>query len=128
MLHAVPIEKLADVWPTVAKWIDDAILYGQGDENLLDVFVALARGVYVLWYDPGKYAVVAQVQAHPRQKVGVILYCGGSDIAEIQRGFKEGKHHCAQHGIDVIRTYGRSGWAKVLNLKQVGVILQDKTS
>ena len=116
-------EQLSKVWPRVEAWINEAVKVNQGDENLLDVLIAIARGHYLLFEGP-TFAVVGQVQPHPQQTVGMILYCGGSDMAGIAQGFEEGKQWCKANGISVMRTFGRPGWAKVLDLMPAGVILQ----
>jgi hypothetical protein len=124
-MKLVSPEKLSAVWPRIERWIDDAVKLNQGDENLLDVLIAIARGHYLLWEAP-TYAVVGQVQTYPQQTVGVILYCGGSDVDAMKVAFEDAKRWCAGNGISVIRTFGRPGWAKVLDLMPVGVILQTK--
>lgn len=122
--HLVPPDRLSDAWAECSTWISAAIDRNQGDENLTDVLLALARGIYLLWYSPGKYATVAQIQKFPRQTVGLVLYCGGHDLEDMRGAFDDAKDWCRQNGVDVIRTWGRAGWAKVLDMKQVGVILQ----
>lgn len=117
-------DKLSHAWIEAAAWIQAAIDRNQGDESLTDVLIALARGVYLLWYAPGKYATVAQVQHYPQQKVGMVLYCGGHGLADMRQAFDDAKDWCRANGVGVIRTWGRAGWAKVLDLEQVGVILQ----
>lgn len=119
----VPPQDLATIWPKVERWIAAAIEEGQGDENLLDVLIAIARGTYGLWYDE-RFCGVFQVQTLPRQKVAHVLYCGGSDPQAIREAFEQGKTWCREHGIPVIRMWGRAGWERLLGLKRVGVILQ----
>jgi alkanesulfonate monooxygenase SsuD/methylene tetrahydromethanopterin reductase-like flavin-dependent oxidoreductase (luciferase family) len=121
----VTAAELSQVWPRVSAWIESAVKANQGDENLLDVLIAIARGQYLL-FEGDTYAVVGQVQVYPQQKVGMILYCGGSGLNPIQTAFEDAKHWCSANGISVLRTFGRPGWAKVLGLEQVGVILQTK--
>jgi hypothetical protein len=118
-------QELANVWPRVEGWLAKAVAENQGDENLLDVLIALARGVYLLWYEEGKFAGVVQVAHYPRQKVATVLYCGGSGLTEIAQAFENGKLWAKANGIDVVRTWGREGWRRALGLKQVGVILQE---
>ena len=119
----VPIECLADEWPKVQQWIERAIEEGQGDEGVLDVFIGIARGAYSLWVGKS-FAVVAQVVRHPRQTVATILYCGGTDLTAISDAFDFAKDYARANAIDVLRVWGRPGWAKVLGLKAVGSILQ----
>ena len=126
MSPLVPIEKLADVWPHVSKWLERAIERNQGDENIWDVFVALARGTYILWYEPGAYATVVYIFKHPRQTVATVLYCGGDDLGAIVKSFEFGKQFARENKIDVIRVWGREGWEKALGLERVGVIMQVK--
>ena len=124
--HIVPIESLADVWPEVCPWIEDAIQHGQGDQNALDVFICLARGIYSLWHEPGKFAMVVHIMPQPRQKVATVIYCGGSDLRAIAEAFEFGKKWGRENGINVIRVWGRPGWERVLGLKRIGVISQVK--
>lgn len=126
MVHVVTIDKLADVWPEVHPWIERAISRGQGDENVWDVFVALARGTYVLWHAPTRFAAVVQTVRQPRQSVATILYCGGTGLSEIEEAFAFGKLWARENGIDVMRVWGREGWERLLGMERVGVILQVK--
>ena len=118
-------DQLANVWPQVSGWLASAIERGQGDENALDVLISIARGHYLLFHEPGKFALVGQVQNYPRQKVGVVLYCGGGDLLAIRDAFEEMKPWCKANGISVIRVWGRQGWERALGLARVGVILQE---
>lgn len=119
-------EQLANAWPQVSGWIAEAINRREnaGDENLLDVLIALARNHYALWVEHGKGAVVVQVTQFPRQKVATILYAGGELEAFVEM-YQEAKKLARQYGIQVLRTHGRMGWEKTLGLKRVGVILQE---
>ena len=123
-MNLVTPDQLANAWPGVERWIDEAIEHNQGDENLLDVLIAIARGQYGLWVNP-HFAAVTQVQNYPRQRVLVILYIGG-DLSKIVPLFDEAKAWCRANKIDVLRTYGRMGWAHVTGLERVGAILQVK--
>lgn len=117
-------QDLANVWPKCEGWISEAVKVNQGDENLLDVLIALARGHYLLWFEPNRFAAVVQVISHPRQKVATVLYLGGSGLEQMPQLFEEGKLWCRANGISVIRTFGREGWQRAIGLKRVGVILQ----
>ena len=59
-------DQLANVWPQVHAWIECAIEHGPGDENALDVPISIARGHYLLFHEPGKFALVGQVPNYPR--------------------------------------------------------------
>lgn len=117
-------DQVANVWPQVHDWIESAIRCGQGDENALDVLIAIARGQYLLFHEPGKFALVGQVQTFPRQKVGMVLYCGGGDLLAIGDAFEQMKPWCKANGISVIRVWGRQGWERALGLERMGSILQ----
>ncbi len=117
--------ELRHVWPQVEAWIVAAIERNQGDENTLDVLIALARGIYLLFVEPGKFAAVVQIQHFPAQKVGTIVYFGGRGLDDIKAGFEAGKQWGRENGINVVRTYGRPGWERVIGLKKTGVILQE---
>lgn len=124
-MRIVQPHELSHVWPEVEGWIADAIGYGQGDENVLDVLLAVARGIYVLWWEPGKFALVVQVQHFPRQRIGCVLYLGGSDLEAIKQAVREdGLPWLRSQGVMALRVWGRKGWAKVLGMDQIGVILQ----
>lgn len=118
-------EQLRHVWPLCEKWIDDAIAEGQGDEGKLDVLIAIARGVYLLFFDPEHFASVVHIQQFPAQKVATIVYIGGVGLEAMKSAFEQGKAWGRTQGINVVRTYGRPGWSKVMGLKPVGVILQE---
>ena len=127
----MPPEQLATVWPAVLPWISEAVERNQGDENIWDVLIAISRGLYFLWYVPGKFAAVVQVMRYPRQTVATILYLGGVDLVAkgvattaLKEAFDFGKLWCLQNGINVIRTWGRKGWERALDMERKGVILQ----
>lgn len=124
MAAIVPPHELASVWPKVKGWIADAISHGQGDENLLDVLIAVARGQYLLWHEPEKFAGVVQVGRFPRQIVATILYCGGSDLSAMKAAIEQARPWCEANGIQAIRILGRKGWERVLDMTRKGVILQ----
>lgn len=119
-------QNLRNVWPLVEHWITAAVEKGQGDENALDVLIAIARNRYLLFYEPKHFAAVVSIEQHPAQKVATIVYIGGEGLEDMQAAFEAGKAWGRQNGVNVVRTYGRAGWAKVIGLKQVGVILQDE--
>lgn len=115
-------EQLANTWPKVEAWISEAIDQNQGDENLLDVLIALARGQYSLWADQN-FACVTQLVNYPQQRVLTLLYIGG-ELDSILTMFDTAKEWCRVNKVDVLRTYGRPGWERVTGLSKVGVILQ----
>lgn len=117
-------QDLANVWPKVVGWIESAIEHGQGDENALDVLIAIARGQYLLFHEPGKFALVGQIQTFPRQKIAMVLYCGGGDLLAIKKSFDDMQPWCKSNGIAAIRVWGRQGWERVLDLTRKGMILQ----
>jgi hypothetical protein len=117
-------EQVANVWPLVSAWIESALQYGTGDENALDILVAVARGHYLLFHEPGKFAIVAQIQPFPRQKVITVVACGGGDLEAIRKGIDEFTPWCKTHGITAVRVWGRDGWQKALGMARKGAILQ----
>lgn len=117
--------QLRMVWPHVVEWIDAAVAENQGDENTLDVLIAIARGTYLLFFERGVFAAVVHIQQFPSQKVATIVYMGGAGLEAMKIAFEAGKAWGRTQGINVVRTYGRPGWAKVMGLKPVGVILQE---
>jgi hypothetical protein len=123
-LIQVKPEDLSDTWAKVEPWIAQSVQVNQGDENLLDVLIALARAQYALWYEPGKFAAVSRIERWPRQTVGTIVYLGGRDLQAIEDAFEEAKMFARANKIDVIRVFGRPGWERLLGMKRKGVILQ----
>lgn len=117
-----------DVWPHVRHWIERALEYGPGDENLSDVFLGLARGQYAMWHSPGKWAAVYQAFRYPRQTVVTILYAGGDDLDAMKFSWEHAHMECIRRGIEVLRMWGRPGWEKALGVKRVGVIMQTKVT
>lgn len=117
-------DQLATVWPEVLPWIAEAVEHNQGDENIWDVLIAIARGHYFLFHWPAKFATVVQVMRHPRQTVATVMYGGGADLEFIKTAFEFNKVWALQNGINVIRVWGRKGWERALDLEHKGVILQ----
>jgi hypothetical protein len=120
----VPHFDLEKVWPHVVGWLDAAIKINQGDENLLDVGMAINEGRYELWWEEEKFAAVVQIFDFPRQRVATVLYAGG-DLAAFQSAWPDVKRIAKERGINVLRVWGRCGWERILGLKRVGVILQE---
>lgn len=121
-MQLVPPDKLCDVWPKCEAWIYDAITHGPGDENVLDVLIAIARGYYALWFEE-QFAAVVQIVQFPRQKVATILYAGGC-LEAMRVKWPEALKYCRDNGIKVLRVHGRNGWERAFEMKRVGVILQ----
>lgn len=121
----VPRFDLPYIWPKCEEWINAAVKVNQGDENALDVIMAIERGLYELWWEPDKFAAVVQISDFPRQRVATILYAGGH-LKPIYEMYQEAKKIARERGIDVLRIWGRAGWERVLGLDRVGVILQER--
>jgi hypothetical protein len=117
-------QDLANVWPKVSGWIESALEYGTGDENALDFLIGIARGHYLLFHEPEKFALIAQIQPYPRQKVITVVCAGGGDLEAIRKGFAESREWCKAQGITVLRVWGREGWQRALNMTRKGSILQ----
>lgn len=117
----VPLNKLADVWPKVEGWLQRAVEQNLGDENLLDVLIALAQNRYSLWYEPARCALVTQIQEYPRQKVITLLYAGapeGSGAVERFRELWEQERLALRSaGITQIRMFGLRDWGKALGVE-----------
>lgn len=122
-MRIVSADELEAVWPRVLPWIDAAVKHGQGDEDAVDIGVAIYHGRYDLWLHD-KFAAVVQVVRYQKQTVLTILYIGG-EMKSILPLFEFAKAWCKENGVHVLRTYGRPGWERVTELKRVGVILQE---
>lgn len=114
----VPLNKLADVWPHVEGWLQRAVEQNLGDENLLDVLIALAQNRYSLWYEPDRCALVTQIQEYPRQKVIMLLYAGapeGSGAVELfKQLWGQERQMLRAAGITRVRMFGRRDWGTAL--------------
>lgn len=111
------------MWPEVWPWLESAVAYGQGDEDVNDVAVAIYNARYELWHEPGKFAAVSELAHHPRQNVATILYAGG-DLDAFREHFDEAKELARKRGASALRIWGRAGWEKVFGMKRIGIILQ----
>lgn len=120
-MNIVPLHKLADVWPEVEAWLSKAVEQNLGDENLLDVLVALAQNRYSLWYEPQRCALITQIQEYPRQKVIVLLYAGAPEGSGAVERFKElwaqERESLRVAGITRVRMYGLRDWGKALGVE-----------
>ena len=119
-MNLVPLNKLADTWPHVEAWLARAVEQNLGDENLLDVLIAIAQNRYSLWYEPDRFALVTQIQEYPRQKVIVLLYAGAPEGSGAVERFKllweQERDTLKAAGITKVRMYGLRDWGKVLNV------------
>ena len=117
----VPLHKLADVWPQVEEWLQRAVEQNLGDENLLDVLIALAQNRYSLWYEPQRCALVTQIQEYPREKVIALLYAGAPEGSGAVERFKElwtqERQALRAAGITQVRMYGLRDWGKVFGVE-----------
>ena len=117
----VPLHKLADIWPQVEEWLQRAVEQNLGDENLLDVLIALAQNRYSLWYEPQRCALVTQIQEYPRQKVIALLYAGAPEGSGAVERFKElwtqERQALRAAGITQVRMYGLRDWGKVFGVE-----------
>jgi len=122
----VSSDELGTVWGEVAPWIEQAIPYAQGDENLTDILVGIAQNRFSLWYTPDRFAAVTQVIKQPRHIVATILYAGGADMAALEEAFAFYRGWCKEKGIQIMRVWGREGWERQLKMQRVGIILQSE--
>lgn len=117
----VALDRLADTWLCVEKWLQAAVDQNLGDENLLDVLIALAQGRYQLWYEPDRFALVTQIQQYPRQKIIALLYAGAPTGSGAVERFKllweSEREKLKELGITKIRMYGLRDWGKVLGVE-----------
>lgn len=120
----IPLHRLSDAWEQAGPWIESALPYAQGDENLRDILIGCASGRYSLWWEPDRLAVVLLLQKAPRQTVLTLCYAGGVDLKSMRDGFEHIRVWARSHGVDVLRICGRKGWERQLSLRRVGVILQ----
>jgi len=109
-----------DIWPGVEPWLERAMVYHPfmdiSDllvlvlEQRVDLLAALSGGALV-------GAVVMEVMAYPRRRVGNILALAG------RLGFY--RHHldatmigmrawCTERGCDTITFAGRTGWSRYI--------------
>lgn len=124
-MYLVKPNQLADVWPQVQTWIERAIEHSQGDENSLDVLIALAREQYCMFHEPDKFAMVVQIQNLPRHKVCFVAYVGGSDLRLIKESIQKILLPWAKKlGCYACRCCGRSGWRRLMNMHDMGAALQ----
>lgn len=125
MPRLVPKEAIAYVWPEVSLWVASAMEYSGGDENLLDVLCALARGEYLLWHEPGRWAVVCQVQHCRRMTVWAVHYVGGErgslrEIAAFGDGL--GAQWAKSQNCSRLRVAGRPSWGRVMRMNREATV------
>lgn len=120
-MNIVALNKLADVWPHVEGWLQRAVDQNLGDENLLDVLIALAQNRYSLWYEPNRCALVTQIQEYPRQKVIVLLYAGAPEgsgaVERFKQLWEQERETLRAAGIARVRMYGLRDWGKALGVE-----------
>lgn len=124
-MRNIPPDELAKEWERVAPWIESALPFAGGDENLLDILVSLARGQYSLFTNENAAAVV-QLLRKPRQLVLVVLYLGGASLEACRAAHEFAKVWCKANKVDVLRVYGRAGWERAMGLDRFGVISQER--
>lgn len=108
----VPSEMVPIVWPEVASMLEDALSYGNGEYELVDIFEAVRSGAMQLWATEKSVAVTTLIQ-YPRRTTCLIAAAGG-DLEDLKEHLPLVEEWAIWQGCDAIEVMGRKGWLRVL--------------
>jgi len=112
-MNYIPPWDASKRWAVCSPLLEKAIAL-QTSWDLPSLFTEIINSRMHLWEIPGKAAFVTQIQSFPKERLCVIVLCGGV-----------GMHEWTQDGIDTFTAYakfngchsivivGRPGWQKI---------------
>lgn len=113
----VPRDRVGEVWPKVAPWLQQALDRGAGEYALEDLEDYVRHGFAELFIaaDPQGLmaAAVAQIQDYPRTSLVGLLAAGGRQMAGVSAMWPVVRAYAKERGCSGVRFYGRRGWARV---------------
>lgn len=117
------LQQLRSEFDRCAKWLQDALEYNGGHQDINDVWQGLVDGSYSLI--AGKQcAIVIEPSTAGRKKV-MNFFLAGGDLEELQALEKTISAKCKADGFDLVLIVGRRGWVKRLDgYKETAVIME----
>ncbi len=113
-LEFIPAWDVDEHWAAVAPHLAKA-LATQSAMSLESVHADVKRGKCHLWRIADKAAFVTEIQAFPREKIAMIILCGGEGLEHWMEVADETLTRYAKAlGCHALMIVGRPGWSKVL--------------
>lgn len=128
-LICVAPEMVADVWPIVAKMIDDGYA-ATGEPTPADLMVWLKAGKGQLWVSVFEGVIVAAMTTSiviRRHGLALrMICCGGSGMALWKQCHRQIEEFAKAEGCDRVLSEGRPGWSRVLDGYKVTAVTLEK--
>ncbi len=131
MIRQIPYYEVEALWAEVLPYLQKVIAVQ--DEWTADAVFAKLTNPYdptpfQLWHEPGRYALVTQIQAFPSGKRKCVLFlCGGEDVAAMADAQKAVERWALRYmGCHRMLISGRKGWLKVLDGYEVTNTVMEK--
>lgn len=117
LVSVVPQDHVLDVWPAVAKYIENALKYTHGRYELADVLHQLLHEGYLLWiaFEEGhiKGAVITHFMYYPRKKYLGCPFVTGEEFDTWKEPMLTTLQRFAtDNGCEGLEATARLGWAR----------------
>ena len=118
IVSLVPTDHIREVWPAVAGYIQNALVYTYGRYELEDVFELIDSGEYLLWIafneERIEGAVVTHIIHYPRKRFLGCPFVTGDNFASWKQPMFDTLQRFARDNECVgLEATARLGWARV---------------
>jgi hypothetical protein len=109
----------------VKQWLDEALDYNGGDENIKGVWSRLLSGELLLLTSHNA-AIVLEPVEHPQRKI-LNFFLAGGDLEELMVMEAVVADYARSEGFDALSVFGRRGWLRQLEgYKEKAVYMEKK--
>lgn len=135
MNHIVCVapDRIAEIWPHVRPFIENAFHNGRGDDDAETVHRDLLSGFSLLWiaWDEAQATIAAAATTKlidvARGKVCLVTACGGSGIQRWAHGLAAIEAYARAEGCRYVRFEGRKGFKRVFrDYRQPWIVLEKR--
>lgn len=125
-LEFIPLWDLDEHWGEVSPMLAKA-LAKQTAMSLESVYEDLRRGKFHLWVVPRVAAFVTEIQQFPKERICMIVLCGGDALSEWQDVADEKLTRYARAmGCVALMIVGRRGWSRAAPAYQIQDVVMRK--
>lgn len=126
LMELIPMWDLDIHWERIAPMLSKA-LAEQTAMTLESVYADVKGGKYHLWHIPGKAAFLTQIQTFPKEKVCMIVLCGGQGMDDwVESADETLERYARSFACNAMMMVGREGWSKVLPAYEVVAVAMRK--
>lgn len=129
VLVCVAPQRVAEIWPHVAHFIESAFLSGRGDDTADVVRADLDAGRSLLWvvWDGSGFlaAATTKIIDYPTKRVCLVTSCGGRELTRWIAFLDDLMRYAKDQNCAVFRIEGREGWKAMLpDFRQPFIVLE----